>query len=110
MLDRLATYKEKSEALKAKIKSAMNYPISVLVIAGIVTVILLIKVIPQFESMFSSFGGELPAFTQMVVQASEFMQAWWVVIMIGIGITYAGYKQTSQNLASLSRRSRTLDP
>ena len=93
MLDRLATYKEKSEALKAKIKSAMNYPISVLVIAGIVTVILLIKVIPQFESMFSSFGGELPAFTQMVVQASEFMQAWWVVIMIGIGITYAGYKQ-----------------
>jgi type IV pilus assembly protein PilC len=93
MLDRLATYKEKSEALKAKIKSAMNYPISVLVIAGIVTVILLIKVIPQFESMFSSFGGELPAFTQMVVQASEFMQAWWVVIMIGIGFTYAGYKQ-----------------
>lgn len=93
MLDRLATYKEKSEALKAKIKSAMNYPISVLVIAGIVTVILLIKVIPQFESMFSSFGGELPAFTQMVVGASEFMQAWWLVIMVGIGLTYAGYKQ-----------------
>ena len=93
MLDRLATYKEKSEALKAKIKSAMNYPISVLVIAGIVTVILLIKVIPQFESMFSSFGGELPAFTQMVVGASEFMQAWWIVIMIGIGLTYAAYKQ-----------------
>ena len=93
MLDRLATYKEKSEALKAKIKSAMNYPISVLVIAGVVTVILLIKVIPQFESMFNSFGGELPAFTQMVVKASEFMQAWWIVIMIGIGLTYAGYKQ-----------------
>jgi len=88
MLDRLATYKEKSEALKAKIKSAMNYPISVLVIAGIVTVILLVKVIPQFEMVFSSFGGELPQFTQMVVHASEFMQAWWLAILIGIGIVY----------------------
>lgn len=93
MLDRLATYKEKSEALKAKIKSAMNYPISVLVIAGIVTVILLVKVIPQFEMVFSSFGGELPQFTQMVVHASEFMQAWWLAILIGIGIVYFAYKQ-----------------
>ena len=93
MLDRLATYKEKSEALKAKIKSAMNYPISILVISGIVTIILLVKVIPQFEMMFSSFGGELPEFTQMVVHASEFMQAWWLVIIIALGVLYFAYKQ-----------------
>ena len=68
MLDRLATYK-KTEALKAKIKKAMTYPIAVLVVAFIVTAILLIKV-PQFESMFTSFGGELPAFTQVVVAMS----------------------------------------
>jgi type IV pilus assembly protein PilC len=93
MLDRLATYKEKTEALKAKIKSAMNYPIAVLVIAGIVTGILLVKVVPQFEMVFSGFGADLPAFTQMVVNASEFMQAWWLVILLIIGGLYAGYKQ-----------------
>jgi type IV pilus assembly protein PilC len=97
MLDRLATYKEKSEALKAKIKSAMNYPISVLVIAGIVTVILLVKVIPQFEMVFSSFGGELPQFTQMVVAASEFMQAWWLGILMGLAVTYVLYKQVHKS-------------
>ena len=85
MLDRLATYKEKSEALKAKIKSAMNYPIAVLVIAGIVTAILLIKVVPQFDMVFSGFGAELPEFTQMVVAMSEFMQKWWLIIL---GISY----------------------
>ena len=93
MLDRLATYKEKTEALKAKIKSAMNYPIAVLVIAGIVTGILLVKVVPQFEVVFSGFGADLPAFTQMVVDASEFMQAWWLIILLIIGGLYALYKQ-----------------
>ena len=93
MLDRLATYKEKTEALKAKIKSAMNYPIAVLVIAGIVTGILLVKVVPQFEVVFSGFGADLPAFTQMVVDASEFMQAWWLIILLMIGGLYALYKQ-----------------
>ena len=92
MLDRLATYKEKTEALKAKIK-AMNYPIAVLVIAGIVTGILLVKVVPQFEVVFSGFGADLPAFTQMVVDASEFMQAWWLIILLMIGGLYALYKQ-----------------
>ena len=93
MLDRLATYKEKSEALKAKIKSAMNYPIAVLVISGIVTGILLIKVVPQFEMVFSGFGSELPAFTQMVVNASEFMQAWWLIIVGVLAGFYFAYKQ-----------------
>ena len=93
MLDRLATYKEKSEALKGKIKSAMNYPIAVLVIAGIVTAILLIKVVPQFDMVFSGFGAELPEFTQMVVAMSEFMQKWWLIILGVIGASYFSYKQ-----------------
>ncbi|MES2604304.1 MAG: type II secretion system F family protein [Pseudomonadota bacterium] len=77
MLERLATYKEKSEALKAKIKKAMNYPITVLAIALIVTGILLVKVVPQFAETFSSFGAELPAFTQFVMKISDFAIAWW---------------------------------
>lgn len=89
MLERLATYKEKSEELKAKIKSAMNYPITVLAVAGIVTAILLIKVVPQFAETFSSFGAELPIFTQYVMAISDFMIAWWLYILVGIGV--AGY-------------------
>ena len=67
LLDRVATYKEKSEALKSKIKKAMNYPIAVVAVAIIVSCILLIKVVPQFESVFANFGAELPAFTQFVI-------------------------------------------
>lgn len=86
MLERLATYKEKSEELKSKIKSAMNYPITVLAVAGIVTAILLIKVVPQFAATFSSFGAELPLFTQYVMRLSDFMIAWWLYILAGIGV------------------------
>ena len=82
LLDRVATYKEKTEALKAKIKKAMNYPIAVICVALIVTGILLIKVVPQFESVFSSFGAELPAFTQFVVGLSEVVQEWWFMFLI----------------------------
>tara|TARA_R110001583_G_scaffold161866_1_gene314055 strand:+ start:4044 stop:5258 length:1215 start_codon:yes stop_codon:yes gene_type:complete len=81
MLDRVATYKEKTEALKAKIKKALTYPIAVLVVAAIVTTILLIKVVPQFATTFESFGSELPAFTQLVVAMSEWMQAYWFVVL-----------------------------
>ncbi|WP_067514497.1 type II secretion system F family protein [Endozoicomonas ascidiicola] len=84
LLDRIATYKEKTEALKAKIKKAMNYPIAVVVIAMIVTVILLVKVVPQFEEVFQGFGAELPAFTQMVIGLSEFVQAYWFIALGGI--------------------------
>jgi len=84
MLDRIATYKEKTEALKSKIKKAMNYPIAVVAIAFIVTAILLVKVVPQFEQVFAGFGAELPAFTQMVIGISEFMQQWWLIFIIGI--------------------------
>ena len=84
MLERVATYKEKSEALKKKIKKAMTYPIAVLAIALVVTGILLIKVVPQFAETFSSFGAELPAFTLFVLGISEFTQEWWLIIIFGI--------------------------
>jgi type IV pilus assembly protein PilC len=88
LLDKIATYKEKTEILKAKIKKAMFYPSAVIVVAFIVTAILLIFVVPQFEALFNNFGADLPAFTRVVVNMSEFMQAyWWVVVgIVGIAI------------------------
>ncbi len=92
MLDKLATYKEKTEALKAKVKKAMTYPISVLVVAFVVTTILLLFVVPQFQDVFSSFGADLPAMTLFVIALSEFMQAkWWIFIAV-IGILAFLYK------------------
>jgi type IV pilus assembly protein PilC len=89
LLDKVATYKEKTEALKKKIKKALFYPAAVLAVAIIVTIILLVFVIPQFESLFKGFGADLPAFTQMVVNLSRFVQSqgWWMLILIGIGVT-----------------------
>jgi type IV pilus assembly protein PilC len=81
MLDRVATYKEKSEQLKAKIKKAMTYPIAVVCIALVVTAILLIKVVPVFANTFANFGSELPAFTQIVMNISDFVIAWWFVML-----------------------------
>ncbi|WP_423357052.1 type II secretion system F family protein [Pseudomonas citronellolis] len=90
LLDRVATYKEKTESLKAKIKKAMTYPIAVIVVAVIVSAILLIKVVPQFQSVFSNFGAELPAFTQMVIGLSEMLQEWWFIILIALfGLAFA---------------------
>ena len=80
MLDRIAIYKEKSEALKATIKKALTYPIATIIVAIVVTGILLINVVPQFASTFESFGSDLPAFTQFVVTLSELAQRWWIVI------------------------------
>lgn len=79
MLDRIAIYKEKTEALKAKIKKALKYPISVIVVSIVVTAILLVKVVPTFQELFDGFGAELPAFTQFVIGISEWMQEWWLV-------------------------------
>lgn len=93
MLDRVATYKEKSELLKAKIKKALKYPIAVIVVAIIVTIILLVKVVPVFAELFSSFGAELPAFTQMIVNMSEWMKQWWFILIIGIGATVVGFSE-----------------
>lgn len=82
MLDRIATYKEKTEALKAKLKKAVKYPIAVVCIAVVVTGILLIKVVPVFEELFNGFGAELPAFTRFVLNISEVVQAWWFPALI----------------------------
>ena len=84
MLDRIATYKEKTEALKSKIKKALNYPVAVVVIAVIVTAILLVKVVPQFQEIFEGFGAELPAFTLFVIGISDFMVAYWWIMLFGI--------------------------
>ena len=92
LLDRVATYKEKSEALKAKIKKAMTYPTAVILVAAVVTGILLVKVVPQFESVFSGFGAQLPAFTVMVIGLSEFMQEWWWMLLGGLGGAFFGVK------------------
>ena len=81
LLERVATYKEKSERLKAKIKKAMTYPTAVVLVAAVVTGILLVKVVPQFQSVFKGFGAELPAFTLMVISLSEFMQQWWWALL-----------------------------
>jgi type IV pilus assembly protein PilC len=84
MLDRVATYKEKTEQLKAKIRKAMTYPAAVVVVAIVVTGILLVKVVPQFAETFRSFGSDLPAFTLAVLGISNFVQKWWFVILLGI--------------------------
>lgn len=84
LLDRVATYKEKTESLKAKIKKAMTYPIAVVIVAVIVSAILLIKVVPQFQSVFANFGAKLPAFTLMVINLSEILQQWWFIVLIGM--------------------------
>ena len=85
LLNEIANYKEKSESLKKKIKKALFYPVAVLVVAFIVTAILLVFVVPQFESLFQGMGGDLPAFTKMIVNASEFMQAYWFIMFGGVG-------------------------
>jgi type IV pilus assembly protein PilC len=89
MLDRVATYKEKTEALKAKIKKALTYPTAVIVVAIVVTAILLVKVVPQFAETFQGFGSELPAFTLLVLALSDWVQAWWLLLLMSF--TAAGY-------------------
>jgi type IV pilus assembly protein PilC len=84
LLHKIATYKEKTESIKAKIRKAMYYPGAIIAAAIGVTSILLIFVIPQFEAMFTNFGADLPAFTQFVVNLSHFMQAWWWAMLIGL--------------------------
>ncbi|MEO2281703.1 type II secretion system F family protein [Pseudoalteromonas pernae] len=86
IFDRVALYKEKAEALKSKIKKALFYPIAVILVAIIVTSILLIFVVPQFQSIFEGFGAELPAFTLFVIAISEFLQKYWWVAALAIGI------------------------
>src|SRR5215510_788965 len=89
LLDKIATYKEKTEALKKKVKKALFYPAAVMVVAIVVTVILLIFVIPQFEALFKGFGADLPAFTQFVINMSRGLQEHGIFVALVIG--GAGY-------------------
>jgi type IV pilus assembly protein PilC len=109
VLDKIATYKEKTEALKKKIKKALFYPAAVLAVAVIVTVILLLFVIPQFESLFQGFGADLPAFTQFVIDLSRWMQrsGWMLLIVVGgaIGVFAYFYKRSRPLRQFLDRMS-----
>lgn len=93
LLDKVATYKEKTEAIKKKVKKALTYPAAVIVVAFIVTGILLYFVVPQFQDLFQGFGADLPAFTMMVIQLSKFVQAkWWLILLIVGGAGYAFFE------------------
>ncbi len=89
LLDKIATYKEKTESMKKKIKKALTYPIAVVIVAVIVTAILLLFVVPVFEDLFKSFGADLPIFTRMIVDMSKMLkQIWWLILGIIIVIIY----------------------
>lgn len=99
LLDRIATYKEKTEALRKKVKKALTYPIAVLVIAVIVTAILLIFVVPQFQELFQGFGADLPAFTMAVIALSNFMQAnvgIMLLVVVALGFAFSQAKKRSR--------------
>jgi type IV pilus assembly protein PilC len=93
LLDKIATYKEKTESIKKKIKKAMFYPAAVVVVAFIVTAILLIFVVPQFESLFKGFGADLPAFTMFVLNLSEAFQQYWYMIFGGVAAVGVAFVQ-----------------
>ena len=100
LLDKIATYKEKTEAIKKKVKKALFYPAAVVVVAFIVTAILLIYVIPEFESLFAGFGADLPAFTRVVIDISKFVrdQGWMIVIAIIGGVSaFIYFKKRSRS-------------
>jgi len=101
MLDRVALYKEKSEQLKNKISKALKYPAITLAIASIVTVVLLVKVVPTFQEMFASFGGELPAPTQVVVNISEWLQANYLLLMVSIAAAIFGLRHAIKSSPAL---------
>ena len=94
VLDTIATYKENIEALKGKIKKALFYPAMVIVVAMLVSTVLLIWVVPQFEDVFKNFGAELPAFTQIVVNLSRFMVTWWLPMLITLIVVIVGSLMT----------------
>ena len=108
LLDRVATYKEKAEALKKKIKKALTYPVAVLVVALVVTALLLVKVVPTFAEVFGSFGADLPAFTLWVLGISEVAQASWLYVLIGIVVLGYAHKETKLRSAKYVKLLDTL--
>ncbi len=103
VLDTVATYKERMETLKGKIKKALFYPIAVMAVAIIVSAVLLIYVVPQFDAVFKSFGADLPAFTKMIVSASEFMTQWWWLMLLGVIGAVVGFMFAYKRSPSLER-------
>ncbi len=104
LLDKIATYKEKTEAIKKKIKKALFYPAAVLVVALVVTTILLIFVIPEFENLFQGFGADLPAFTRVVISLSEFMRSQgWLLLggVVGFVMGYLWLKKRSRRMREI---------
>ncbi|PKI07906.1 type II secretion system protein F [Shewanella sp. 11B5] len=104
VFDRIATYREKAEQLKSKIKKAMFYPAAVVVVAIAVTSLLLLFVVPQFEDIFNGFGAELPAFTQMIIGISRWLQSSWYFFVIAIVIGIWLFRRTHRNSQSFRDR------
>lgn len=103
LLHKIATYKEKIEAIKGKIKKALFYPAAIVVVAFIITAILMIFVIPQFEELFKGFGAELPAFTKFVVELSKIFQQWWWAIFGGLGGAIYGMIEAKKRSPKVSQ-------
>jgi len=100
ILHKLATYMEKTEALKSKIKSALFYPAAVIVVAFIIVTILMLFVIPQFQELFSSFGADLPALTMFIINTSKWFQANWYLLAGGIiGAVFAFLEARKRSIA-----------
>ncbi|NWE18401.1 type II secretion system F family protein [Pseudomonas sp. P7548] len=93
LLERIALHLEKSQQLKARIKKAMTYPIAVLVVASVVSTVLLIHVVPQFQSLFAGVDSQLPGFTLQVIGLSEFLQQAWWGVALGLGVAVVGLRQ-----------------
>jgi type IV pilus assembly protein PilC len=113
LLDKIATYKEKTEAIKKKIKKALTYPAAVLVVAFVVTIILLIFVIPAFEDLFQGFGADLPAFTRLVIDLSQFVrdQGWYLAVIAGAAIyAFLYFKKRSRPMRHFLDRTALKTP
>ncbi len=101
LLNKIATYKEKVEGIKGKIKKAMFYPVAIVIVAFVVTGILLYFVVPQFQSLFQGFGADLPALTQLVVNLSNVVQAWWWAILLGVAATVYGLLEAKRRIPAV---------
>ncbi|MFB3302754.1 type II secretion system F family protein [Pseudomonas sp. AMR01] len=101
LLERVAVHLEKSQQLKARIKKAMTYPLAVIAVACLVSSVLLIHVVPQFQHLFAGVDGELPGFTLSVIALSEFLQRAWWLLVLGLGGGWLGFRQACQRSQGL---------
>ena len=103
LLDKIATYKEKTEEIKAKVRKAMFYPAAVVAVAVLVTVILLLFVVPQFEALFADFGAELPGLTRGVIGMSQWMQSYWWILFLIMGAGIFAFIKAKRNSRAFAR-------